>query len=73
MLTYNPETDIMADVPVEAPCKLTWWQLNKMAQNCLWAEKMYIDLEMYDEARRYMAIWHRIMKAMLNPDKFFGK
>lgn len=72
MLIYDPKTDIMADAPVER-CKLTYWQLSKMAQSCLWAERMYIDLEMYDEARRYMAIWHRIIKAMMNPIYFFGR
>lgn len=48
-------------------CKLTWHQLKQMADNALWAERMYIDLGMIDQACRYGLIWARIMKAMFNP------
>ncbi len=73
MLTYNPSHDGGTFEESKEPCKLTFWQLKKMADSCLWAERMYIDLEMYEEATRYARIWSRIFRAMASPDKFFGK
>jgi len=54
-------------------CKLTWKQLKQMGDNALWAEKMYLELGMHDEAHRYAMIWNRIFKAMVNPVFYFER
>lgn len=37
--------------------------LIKMADNAFWAQKMYLQLGMYDQYFRYYFIWNRLMKA----------
>ena len=72
-LTYNQGIDGGTFEESNEPCKLTWWDLSTMAKKCLAKERKCIDDGKTLEAIKYVAIWHRIMKAMLNPDKFFGK
>jgi len=50
-------------------CKLTYWDLSRMAQSAIWAEAMYLELGLINEACRYHAIWYRICKAMINDMK----
>lgn len=60
MLTYHPSYD--GGTFEEGTPKLTTDCLLRMMQNAWWAERMYIELDMFDQARRYSQIWHRLFK-----------
>ena len=45
-------------------CKLTYAQMKRMADNAHWAENMYIDLGITNQAIRYNNIRRRIMKGL---------
>jgi len=66
MLTFNKSYD-GGTFEESTPQPISYKCLVKMAQNALWAERMYIELDMPVEARRYARIWSRIFKAMCNP------
>lgn len=61
MLTFNPSYD--GGTFEESTPKLSTECLIKMMHNCVWAEKMYNELGLYDMAAKYARIWHRLFNA----------
>lgn len=62
MLVYNQSYDggTFEETPLSTEC------LIKMMHNCVWAEKMYNELGLYDIAAKYARIWHRLFNATAN-------
>lgn len=58
MLTFNKSYD--GGTFEESEPKLSTDCLIQMMHNCVWAERVYLELGLYEQAQRYVKIWHRL-------------